>query len=480
MTDENKTIWKNQPNRRIRQNVKLKQNNIEIENENLIFPPLQTVYDRLPIENSEPKNLTSEQNDTSEQKKALIEGMKNRKKRKKKANETPIQASTVLLTEALKNGKTFLYDKIYEGCYWFVKQDIQILNNTTDEKLSEDNIKSDAHSLQIFVVSVLILPLCLYATYNWYYLLFFQESLAVPMDLENSFFISNPIVNFFLEFVLAPVKLMDFLLFKWIPTIDTDKNFSPFQSMNFFLLFTFIGVFFMNYIENKVANMGAVFLILVYTLALCYAFSVNNKFLIAGMLLFIAPILTLLSLFGKIFGELFDSFNFESIIYVVVIVAWLKWSFEYLFSVFSSPTIPPNLVMIVLNGLYILIRLVISMMLVPFAMFLFNAYLFVNSFFGIARFEEKWLSALYGIMPFIQREDKSFFETHNLSFLQPLFDVLYGHFIWLGYILLSVFFLFQFPFTLKSFNLKSTMMTFLSSMVVIFSSLLYLLQPVEN
>jgi hypothetical protein len=481
MGDENISVWKNKTTKERYFRQKMGQEEsppkkiLIIEEEKLIFPPLQTVYDRLPYENSEPKKDENERP-------PMVEGMTSRRRRKKKTATTTattsdsIKASTIVLSDTIKNGKTFIYDSIYEGSYWFVKEDIQLLNKTHQEKQSDENIKKDARYLQTFVTAVLILPLCLYATYNWYYLLFFQESLAVPMDLENSFIVSNPIVNFFLEFVLAPVKLMDFLLFKWIPEFDTDKTFNPFQSVNFILMFIFIGLFFMNYIENKVANIGVMSLILVYSMAICYALSIDNKYLLAGMLLFIGPILTILSLFGKIFGELFESVNFEAIIYVVVILAWAKWSFEYLFSMFSSPTIPPNLVMLVLNGLFILIRLMISIMLVPFSMFLFNMYLLFNSFFGIARFEEKWFSALQGIMPFIQREDKNFFDKHNLSFLQYFFDFFYGRFIWLGYILLFLFFIIQFPFTLSSFNLKSTMMTLLCSLLVIFISVLYVFQ----
>jgi hypothetical protein len=472
---ENTTLWKKE----FRHSTKKKKRvapPLNVNEEKLIFPPLQTIYEIPPYKSplSQEPFIGEPEPFIGPLPKPIVEGMDTKK------GAAQFKAAVLSAGNAIKKARTYIYDQIYEGCYWFVKEDIQLLNSKTHKETpTENEIKQDASYLQTFIILLLIIPLCVYSTYNWYYLLFFQEGLATPMNFDNSSLVSNPIVSFFLEFVLVPVQLLDLLLFKWIPSFDSTKNWSPLQSVNFILVLCFIVLFFINYMENQGFNIALLCFVFAYAMGCVYALSVDNKYLFYGMLFCIVPILSALTMMGSVLGEVVQLINIEAIIYLLVICAWGKWAFLHCVSISTTP-VPPSLVMLILHGLYILIRLIISISLIPLAMMFLNVYILVNSFLGVMRFEKNWISVIQGIIPYIRRNDKEFYKKHGLESLQFLNNFIYGRFVWVGWIVLCVFYLLQMPSRISSFNLKHTLALFLVLLITIFLSILYLFKPSET
>ena len=465
---EKSSSWKKEFSRNKKKKNKPITAPLNINEEKLIFPPLQTVFDLPPYENQQEEfdeKMVFKKIDPQ----PVVEGMSS------KQVTQSFKKSLLSAGNAIKKARTYIYDEIYEACYWFVKTDIQLLNNSKHkENPSDKQIKRDAKYLQIFIILLLIIPLCVYSSYNWYYLLFFQEGLVRPMDLEGSSIFSDPIVSFILEFILTPVKLLDLLLFKWIPVLDTSKNISPFQSINYLLILAFIVLFTINYMENQAFNIGLICLIFAYAMAIVYALSLENKFIFYGLILSIVPVISLLSVFGSILGELAQFINIAALIFIIVIIAWGKWAFFHIKSVYTSG-VPLTWPVGLFNGLLILFRLILSISLVPLAIFFVIFYILRYSFFGIMLFEKNWWSVIQGLIPFMKRNDNNFMVKHNLNetFLKTITDFMYGRFIWVAYIVLCLFYILQMN-VISSANLRHSLYVVFSGLIIVFSCILYL------
>jgi hypothetical protein len=271
-----------------------------------------------------------------------------------------------------------------------------------------------------------------------------------------------------------PVKLLDLFLFRITPAIDSKKDWSPLQSANFFLILCFITLFFINYTENKGFNIAVLCFVFIYTIAIVYSLKLDNKYLFYALGACIVPIIAVLNIFSSIFSKIIKFINIDAVFYVIIILAWAKWVFMYVISIFEPSAPPPTWPILILHGLHVLIRLIISVALVPLAIFFVICYLLFYSFFGIFAFEKNGWDALYGILPFMRRKDKEFYSLHKLDFLQYLNNFIYGRFIWVAYIVLCLFYLFKIQGGILSFNLKSTLSLFLLLMVSMFVSILYL------
>jgi hypothetical protein len=271
---------------------------------------------------------------------------------------------------------------------------------------------------------------------------------------------------------MQPIKLLDSLLFKWIPMLNPKKNIMPLQSVNFLLLLAFIVLFFINYVEDKKFNIALICFFFVYSISMVYALSIDNKYLLYGLLLFIVPIIGLITAFNNILSKVMEFINVEAIIYVIVILAWVKWAFTHIASIFTNgPT--PNTAIIVLNALYVLIRLIFSIAMIPLAIFLLILYILCNSFFGIMRFESNPFTVIQGIISYIRRNDKEFYEKHNLTYLQYFNDFLYGQSTFVAWILLCIFYIIQMPFRVSSSNLKHTLSLFFILMISLLALIIY-------
>ena len=401
--------WKTE----FRKNKKIKTRPpLNIQEEKLIFPPLQTIFDLPPLESEiQKETFTTTENPPT------IEGMSSSGK--------SFQKTTKKYLNNFEYIRTYLYNAIYEYCYWFVKIDIPLLNTEKHkENPPEKEIKADAKYLQTFVISIMILILSVYASYNWYYLLFFKEGLATTLNFENYVF-SNYIFNYLFGLVLTPVKLLDSLLFKWIPSLNT--NVSPLQSMNLFFLIFFIFLIFYLLIESNNFNTGI-----------------------------------------------------TAIVMAIVIIGWAQWIPITAIEWFSPP-LRINFAIAVAFGIWIILRLIISISLVQFAISFIYLYLFVQSFFGVFRFEKNGLSALWGIFPYIIRKNKDFYENNKfLKFLGKFDRYIDPSILWVfPYIVLCLFYLFNLRFNISSFNLVSTMSLILLLLIAMFVSIAFVFEPKE-
>ena len=474
---------------------------LNIQEENLMFPPIQTVFELPPMKTKDPiieplKPLSVKKQEKKDKLKNILqqptvihegtkegtkEGMKegmSESGQKFKQTLKDVQTAISNFTEIVK---TYSYYALREGCYWFVKEDIQLLGGVNEESPTEEELKTDTDYLMTFVILILILPFCVFSTYNWYYLLFYQDSLTTSMDFDSSYILSNPIVNFFLEFVLVPVKLLDLLLFKWIPSMDEKKNWSPYQSVNFILILCIIVLFSVNYMQNNVFNIGIICFLIVYGMATVYALSLDSKILFYALLLLFIPVISILTLMGQLLGDALQSIDINALLLAIIVIAWGKWAFTYVASLFVPPSIPPSLVILVLNGLYILFRLIVSISLVKLATTLIGLYLLFNSFFGIMRFEKSLSALLQGMIPYIRRKDGEFFQKHHLqdTLLKFLNDFIYGRFIWIGWIILSLFYIVNIQTNVSSINLQLTLRLLLLLFIVGCITVLYIWKPVE-
>jgi hypothetical protein len=135
----------------------------------------------------------------------------------------------------------------------------------------------------------------------------------------------------------------------------------------------------------------------------------------------------------------------------------------------------------VLYGLSIIFRLIVSIALVPFAIFLLTVYVLWNSFFGIMRFEKSdFFIVAQGIIDFMRLRDNEFYDKHNLSWFKYFNDRIYRRFWLVAIILLCFFYFAQCNFMVSSGNLKQFLLMFLPFLIFFFIALLVLAKPEFN
>jgi hypothetical protein len=450
--------------------------NKSIEFDLLTLPPLQTVFDIPEFQNDPVVDVDSFVTQTKAS--VLV-----RDKAKPIPAPTPQKTTAPppppSMNDMMANANTkyqefqnSLPNALYELCYWFVKSDIQQLNSYHPETMSESDLHHDAALLKTFVLIFLSLPLCVWASYNWYYLLFFDEHKVSAMSLKDSW-LGSTIPNFFLEFAVSPIQFFDYILFSWIPSTDPEKDKSPLQSFNLLCLFIFISMFFINYIDNNTSMLAMLSFILIFSIVFMYALTSQNYYLMIGMFLCLAPLIVVVSLVSEIMGSWISNFQLSGIIIAIVVIAWAKWGFMFAAGLFIPPSPPPNLVILVVSALYALIRLLISLGLTPFTIIAFNLYVMMYSFFGMAYFEPQGMQ-MSGLFDFIHRKDDAFLGGEDAPYwklgLRAMFSHISGNLLYVGYILLSFFYLIYGWTQWKSFNVKITL-SWILAIVIGFSTM---------
>lgn len=126
----------------------------------------------------------------------------------------------------------------------------KIVDNTDTKYESPSNRHSDQNLLKHSILILILTPLCVFAFYNWYYLLFYEYSKIDKNDMsdfyENLLKNQSPTVKHFIylfKFLLSPLSILTNGLFSYPDKIkknvfklnDTERLF-PFQSILCFVL----------------------------------------------------------------------------------------------------------------------------------------------------------------------------------------------------------------------------------------------------
>jgi hypothetical protein len=160
----------------------------------------------------------------------MQEGFKEGLGRKKKKH--PIDKTA----DALNNWQKFLYNVIFflpdqvekvinSGCATFT----EVFSNYGEEKSTEQELKHDTGVVTHIVYSILSFPLCLFISYNWFFLLAYQEKenskidgeFAHPSSKDHRIKIEIPSkwVNFFGQFCIYPLQKIDWFVFDIVPLV---------------------------------------------------------------------------------------------------------------------------------------------------------------------------------------------------------------------------------------------------------------------
>jgi len=483
--------WKNELKKRTKQKTEETKN---IQEENLMLPPIEGLSPSegttIPIVSRQTQFDFQDEEVVFSKNKPIIEGLKNKeterknneKQKRREENKKKTQsfkAAVLSVSNEIKKARVYLYNALYESCYWFVKEDLNMFGKETQTKAQN---KSDAKYLQTFAILLLIMPLCVYSSYNWYYLLFYGGTQSKPLGWNSMLDNTNPVAsvfNYIFEFVLVPVKWLDLLLFKFIPDFAKSKKdpISPLQTLNFLMLLSFIVLFFINYVEDKTFNIALICFMFIYALVGMYALSIDNQYVFYGLMLLFFPLMTIIGAFGSLLGDFLQFIDITAIVFVLVIVAWGFWAFQNVMTLFSSPNAPPlNWGVMFAYGLNILFRLIVSIALIPLALLFLALYVLWNSFCGIMRFEDSgFFTVVQGMTDFMRSRDGDFYEKHDLSWFKFFNDFLYYFgFVWVAYIMLCLFYLAQYNFVVSSGNLKQFLWIFLLVLIGIFLCLLFI------
>ena len=175
------------------------------------------------------------------------------------------------IEKSFDSGKKYLfygYNEFDKLLYYIAFIYVYFISISTDQKLNElnfnlsngtktqiDHIRSDTNSVKYVLYSIFLLPICLYATYNWFYLLVyvrpkennengyerpFDDDVRMKISLDGiqQDFIRKPL-EFLLNYAITPLY--------WFDKIFDNKYYSNFavnyvqyNILNYFLIFILV------------------------------------------------------------------------------------------------------------------------------------------------------------------------------------------------------------------------------------------------
>jgi hypothetical protein len=448
VVEKEKSQWKKQFRKEIKKQPPPKRDALDILKDTLYYPPLQNVFDMPPFQ----EGMSTE----DEQPVAINQPSITTTKSASSSDKSTIKNTLDRVGATLKSIRSAPSEYFYELCVSYVEW-CASTKLVGDGTLSGKETKRDATIVKTFFIALLFILPCSYVAYNWYYLLFYEGTKAIPVDFDTSTLFSNSIFRFFFEFVSFPLKLLDGFLFDVIPKQwDKDKNLAPLQSVNFLILFVFILLMFVNYVEGNQQNVGILVVLFLYSFVILKALSFESSLWIW---LAIFSLIPLVAVFANISNAINNvSMDISYIFLGLIVFAWGKWGIEYLKNLSPASF---SFVGIISNLLYILIRLIFSISFSSFAVYFVEIYLVIYSFFGMMVFDNASFTNLYwrgGLDNFIMRKDSEFYDRtakHGfIGMLRTITDKMYGRTYWVGLLLLCLIYLIAIPAGVSNYNVK--------------------------
>jgi hypothetical protein len=482
-------------------------NPTDVLRENLHLPPLQSIYDLPPIisENSVPTPTKPLPQDRllpqplpkveqikkylAEHKKAPSDAPFSREEPLKEGMSTKDSINTTKqsIKQAGKKFKEFketISNLLFEACLGFLKVDLPFMHEHK-EKLTDKQQRADATFCQKSIVRLLIVPLCAYAAYNWYYLLFHKSVESHATDFK-ALFAKVSGLEFLLGTTLAPVQLVDWLLFTYIPSKLSPKEgepaspISPIQSVNLLLLLGFLVIFMANYLDGSVANMGGIIAIGVFMVIFIWAIGQGSLITACGCLVILGLCIGFISAIGSAFSNITKYVDVLWILGGICLVAWFTDAIKEFTSV-----MPPSATAYGFAAFKSVMRLLITIALVPFSETFLQMYLGFYSFFGLPYYEANWWHLWWegGLDSLIRVDDQVFYNTKPNLFkkaMQAITTPLSGRTTAVAFAFVLSYIMLQSQTSLNSMHAKSVVFGFTSVLLSATLAYLYIFPPVAK
>jgi hypothetical protein len=202
----------------------------------------------------------------------------------------------------------------------------------TPEYINEDVIKNDTNILTEIIISILIFPISILMTYNWFYLICYYDEFSVQCLEKNdscanklSFICCRPaddsqripitwgtdrIVNLFVDCIIAPLAIIDqYLLGTTANVLNPLKSYEGYEDPKYTLPYTYPSLLFMIYQTF---------------LAMGLSTRILQKFLMALLSFFILYHMSFFSSIHSIIHN--DTYNIPFIICGVILFIYFIWN----------------------------------------------------------------------------------------------------------------------------------------------------------
>ena len=379
------------------------------------LPPLQTVFDipssPLPIPPAIDGTIEGEGEGT-------IEGMESLDKTK----EAFYKGVDVIKMVKAKIIDIFDYTNysVYQYIYWVIKK-------YASETEKDEEIANDASIVYTCLIFLLIIPIIIYFTYNWYYLLFYTEKTNDVMSTITFDFMKNPkrFPGFLTEFIWKPTELLHTFLFFILPNfIDPQKNVSPLQTLNiYFILIVLI--------------LGGLFVLLPDQVPISWVFSSIGFFLLIAYLLirgnygwvfcfmiFFTLFMYIVNFVSGIAVDFFKLLSDDIFFYIIVWGYFAFWCAQNLQSYQSGQS--QSIIVLIGYLIYFYFRGFITYFFLDYTIFFFKLYLFAMSMFGFALNEGNmmaWKDILH-MDAFMKTKEEAFMQDFTKSnFIHSLYNL---------------------------------------------------------
>jgi len=354
-------------------------------------PPLQSVFD---MPSSSLPNLSlsvSEQEEETKEPPVVVESMITINEIKKPVETlwNSIKSFRSLIKDRGFDILTISYEEFFNWL-WVPVSNILPIDTSTDI------IQRDTEFILTVIILFHIILIIIFASYNWYYILFDKVGNSHPADLikklnsfENSYLfqplyvISRP-VSYTDTFFTETVKKMNL---DFIP--ETCKLY-----MIIFLLFATCITLYEEY-KNYIATISfpVLITILLWFAIISQILSSKQEYWVMFLFLItsVALVIAIIGIITGVADEMFKVFDHKLIIYIVIWGFFAAWAVKFFM---ENP--PISIFIILFSIIAIGVIGVITYYMLPLAFFLIYGYLIAQSFFGYSRFEGKMIPSYSG------------------------------------------------------------------------------------
>jgi hypothetical protein len=286
----------------------------------------------------------------------FIEGAKGRKGGSKKNKNPFTKVSNVLNSLSMGLYKTvfFFPNKIDKMMTVMSYMFTETFSKGQDQDPSEEELQHDSRIVKRIIYSILCFPICVFITYNWFYLLAYQEEIT-PGKMErpakdanrikinfNSFDSRiRPFVTFWLDYCIFPLSVLD----KWI-----------------------LG-------DNRLPSVFSMFI-------KAFKFKIIVKFI---LLLVSFHFIFGVNLFGKLKSSLSGKMNPLSIFCMVLIfICWFKKVFTFMLSMKWLPGFIPTMFWVARLIFYAGFSIMVALFSFQISSIIVLLYFWGHSLFGMS------------------------------------------------------------------------------------------------
>jgi len=358
-------------------------------------PPLQNVFDMPPLLAPEPEEVPKEEKEEEEKEEdasstppPVVEGMQS--VGEMRANFIDLWNACVMLNNFMREGIYDINVEVYNSLLLITDKHAMFFlpKTATDKQIRRDSIITLNVLLLLFLIPVIV-----FASYNWYYLLFDKDGLRITDHVSDylEYFQGDDLPFYLKPVKIAITEIIYFMNSFFMKTIKkTDFYFIP-ETIKLYILVFFLFVIFVSYHEEKTKikrtfKFPLVITIFLWVISVCFILSSNQTYFIIFMFFItsLAIIITIISIITGVGEIFFDVFTQEYMIYIIIAGFFLEWTVKFLI---ANP--PFNMVTAFLAFLVVVIMGGFVIMLLPYTFFFVYAYILFNSFFGYSRFEGK-------------------------------------------------------------------------------------------